>query len=274
MPDWADELENWMNDRDNNDGAALAAAITGVGADYGEKKAQRDAFLAPLERFYTQVVVPGADFEDAGWAGARKGRFVRDVMSRTVSRTWLALFRVESGSPVFGPRRAGELRAQLRDRMGEAVEEVVGLLERQCPAPEPRYRAHRMAEFAAMGANIVVTWDAGSATPGAVTRNGRDGRANEDAEMRWLGSYAAGLRGALRTNSAQAGIRIEVHVKARPCNYCGPQLNQWRSDENFNAVPMYAFTYHDDQNGGTTNVYRLDSAVPNGSKYLNKWTYR
>lgn len=274
MPDWADELEDWMNDRQNADGVALAAAITGVGADYGEKKAQRDAFIVPLEHFYTNVVLPGAGFEDAPWATARAGRFVRDVLTRAVTRTWLGLYRIESASPVFGNRRKGELHAQLRTKLGEAVEEVVTLLERQCPAPEPRYRGHRLAEFAAMAANIVVTWNAGSATPGAVTRNGRDGRAAEDAEMRWLESYEAGLRRELRNNAARAGLRIEVHVKARPCNYCGPQLNQWRKDENFDAVPMYAYTYADDQNGGTTNVYKLDPDAPNGSRYLNKWTYR
>lgn len=101
------------------------------------------------------------------------------------------------------------------------------------------------------------------------------GHPEEHAERRWLAAYGAGLTAALTANLAQAGLRIEIHVKAHPCGGCGPVLNQWLSAQaNLAAIPMYAYTYADDQNGGTTNVYRMDPAGPEGSRYLNKWTFR
>jgi hypothetical protein len=274
MPNWVTEIETWINAKQNFKDAIEAAANS---PDYGNDRKLRQALIDRLVEFYDAKVRGVADFEDRAWAGSdvRKGFFANEVLARVVTREWRTAVRVARASPIFGPDAVATLRGRLRASFGPAVKEAVEKMERACPAPQPRCRTFRMADFAAMGADIVLTWDddgtTGTDSQGQICRNGRDGVATEDAEMRWLARYGDDLATSV-TTSHHDNLRIEVHVKARPCGHCGPELNAWLTRKAL-AVPIYAFTYADDQNGNGTNVYRLRPGLADGSRYLGKWQF-
>lgn len=163
MPNWAAELETWIAEH-----ARFSQALEAVTTDYGNVKGQRDELLAVVEEFYNGYVVDNAGFEDDAWAReeGRSRSFAGEVVRTAVSRGWLARLRTDTASPLTGAEARGRLIGELRTRFKDAVAPAVAALLKKCPAPEPRFRGHRMADFAAMGADIVAPGTRGTARPG------------------------------------------------------------------------------------------------------------
>jgi hypothetical protein len=278
MPNWNTEFANWyQNNTPLRD--AIAAVVTSV--DYGKNTQLRKDLITQLIPFYMARIAPVGDF-DTAWARQEKtkGMFASETIAKAITHDWLHKLHMakSTGQQQQQQMQVNQLAAVLLNNFKDAVAPVVLLMEKKSPPPAPRV-TYLASTFYGMAADISLSWDingvTGFVSPGQVTPNGTDGVASQDAEMKWKNNYTNALLQSI-TNHPIAnfpGLRLELHVKARPCHYCGPQLNQWRANNpTIGAIPMFAFTYSDDQNGfGDKNVYRLDSNAQNGTKFMGKW---
>ncbi|HMO35498.1 MAG TPA: hypothetical protein PKA06_05595 [Gemmatales bacterium] len=278
MPNWPLEFVQWHQ---NN--APLSTTLSNVvnAPDYGKDTHLRKELITALIPFYEARIAPVADF-DTTWArkDSTKGMFASELIGKAITHDWLhqMSFARQTGLQQQQQIKVQQLAAVLLNNFKNAVAPVIAYMEKKSPAPQPRI-SYNDSTFSGMAADIVLTWDnngiVGSASPGEVTPNGKDGKATQDAEMRWIDNYTQALLTSIAGHPANnfQNLRLELHVKARPCHYCGPKLNEWRSkNATIGAIPMFAFTYSDDQNNsGSKNVYRLDPLFQDGTKYLGKW---
>ncbi|MDI1434972.1 hypothetical protein [Polyangium sorediatum] len=273
MTDWRLTLEDWINASD-----PFKNAIKNIVAanDYGADRRLRDALITELDSFYRGRVMHRAEV-DTAWATNQKGTFVRDVLSAALQPALLARIRFVNATPLNQEAQRGPLRTELRTALKNAVSLKVAALELASPAPAPRDRSYSAArDFAAMAVDFSLTWKTNSTRPGELTNNGRDGVGAEDAEMQWIDGHTDALVNAVTERASDVAYpekRIEIHVKARPCHYCGPRLNTWKAENVAIApLPVFVYTYYNDQAGlAGKHVYKLDSTAPNGTKYLGTW---